>query len=63
MNGAFRDTWTKLSPTERDVVTALSMVYEELSVLALSRLLNNIGLRSPVGVNRFTHADTEVIVQ
>jgi hypothetical protein len=62
MNGAFRDTWTKLSPTERDVVTALSMVYEERSVLDLSRLLNKIGLRPPVGENRFTHADTEVIV-
>ena len=62
MNGAFRDTWNKLSPTERDVVTALSIVYEERSVLDFSRLLNKIGVRPPVGESRFTHAGTEEII-
>ena len=62
MNGDFRSTWTKLSPTEQDVAIALSMVYEERSVLDLSRLLNKIGVRPPKGENRFTHADTEQIV-
>jgi len=58
----FRDTWNSLSPTERDVATALSIAYEERSVLDLSRLLNKIGLRPPVGESRFTHAVTEQIV-
>lgn len=62
MNGAFRETWTALSPTERDVATALSVVYEEKSVLDLSRLLNKIGLQPPKGELRFTHAATEEIV-
>ena len=62
MNGVFRDTWSSLSPTERDVATALSIVYEEKSVLDFSRLLNKIGLRPPVGESRFTHAVTEQIV-
>lgn len=62
MNGVFRDTWSSLSPTERDVATVLSIVYEEKSVLDFSRLLNKIGLRPPVGENRFSHATTEVFV-
>ncbi|WP_020571767.1 DEAD/DEAH box helicase [Neolewinella persica] len=62
MNGVFRDTWSNISPTERDVATALSIVYEEKSVLDFSRLLNKIGLRPPVGESRFTHAVTEQIV-
>lgn len=62
MNGSFRETWTSLSPTERDVATALSMVYEEKSVLDFSRLLNKIGLQPPKGELRFTHAATEQIV-
>jgi len=62
MNGAFRDTWTSLTPTERDVATALSVVYEEKSVLDFSRLLNKIGLQPPKGEMRFTHAVTEQIV-
>ena len=62
MSVAFRETWSKLSPTERDVVTVLSMVYEQRSVLDLSRLLNKIGLRPPVGESRFTHAGTEAMV-
>ncbi len=62
MNGAFRTTWKSLSATERDVATAMSIVYEERSVLDLSRLLNKIGLAPPAGESRFTHADTEEIV-
>lgn len=62
MNGAFRATWTALTPTERDVATALSVVYEEKSVLDFSRLLNKIGLAPPKGEPRFTHAATEQIV-
>ncbi|WP_273443770.1 DEAD/DEAH box helicase [Neolewinella agarilytica] len=62
MNGVFREIWTNLSATERDVATALSVVYEERSVLDLSRLLNKIGLQPPVGESRFTHAVTEQIV-
>ncbi|OAV43275.1 DEAD/DEAH box helicase [Lewinella sp. 4G2] len=62
MNGNFRALWADLSATERDVAVVLSMVYEERSVLDLSRLLNKIGLHPPKGENRFTHAVTEEIV-
>ena len=62
MNGAFRTTWTALTPTERDVATALSVIYEENSILDFSRLLNKIGLQPPRGESRFTHAATEEIV-
>ncbi|MBC6996267.1 DEAD/DEAH box helicase [Neolewinella lacunae] len=62
MNGVFREIWTSLNATERDVAIALSAVYEERSVLDLSRLLNKIGLQPPVGEPRFTHAATEQIV-
>ncbi|MBB4078783.1 hypothetical protein GGR28_001400 [Lewinella aquimaris] len=62
MNGAFRTTWKTLSATERDVATAMSIVYEERSVLDLSRLLNKIGMPPPAGESRFTHAATEEIV-
>jgi superfamily II DNA or RNA helicase len=62
MNGAFREIWTSLTTTERDIATALSIVYEERSVLDLSRLLNKIGLQPPVGELRFTHAGTEQVV-
>lgn len=62
MNGAFRTTWTALTSTERDVAIAMSAVYEESSVLDLSRRLNKIGLAPPVGELRFTHAATEEIV-
>ena len=62
MNGAFRAAWKNLSLTERDVATAMSMVYEERSVLDLSRLLNKIGMPPPPGESRFTHAATEEIV-
>lgn len=62
MNGAFRETWTSLSSTERDVVTALSIVYEEKSVLDLSRLLNKIGMPPPRGESRFSHAGTEELI-
>ena len=40
----------------------MSIVYEERSVLDLSRLLNKIGMPPPPGESRFTHADTEAIV-
>ncbi|PHK97277.1 helicase [Neolewinella marina] len=40
----------------------MSIVYEERSVLDLSRLLNKIGMAPPPGESRFTHADTEQIV-
>ncbi|MTB52066.1 DEAD/DEAH box helicase [Lewinella sp. W8] len=62
MNGLFRETWTNLTATERDVATVLSIVFEERSVLDLSRLLNKIGLQPPPGETRFTHAGTEQIV-
>lgn len=62
MIAAFRETWTSLTSTERDVVTALSVVYEEKSVLDLSRLLNKIGLAPPPGESRFSHAGTEALV-
>ncbi|MGB3798426.1 MAG: hypothetical protein WA952_01355, partial [Lewinella sp.] len=62
MNGAFRAAWKNLSATDRDVATAMSMVYEERSVLDLSRLLNKIGMTPPAGESRFTHAATEEIV-
>ncbi|PPK87180.1 SNF2 family DNA or RNA helicase [Neolewinella xylanilytica] len=62
MNGAFRAAWKNLSATDRDVATAMSIVYEERSVLDLSRLLNKIGMPPPAGESRFTHADTEDIV-
>ena len=62
MNGAFRDHWTSLTPTERDVVIAMSVVYEEKSVLDLSRLLTKIGIQPPKGESRFSHAATEEIV-
>ena len=62
MTGNFRETWKSLNATERDVATAFSMVYEERSVLDLSRLLNKIGLHPPPGQSRFTHAETEEIV-
>ena len=62
MNASFLDTWNALSTTERDLVVAMSMVYEERSVLDLSRLLNKIGLRPPPGEPRFMHASTEEMV-
>jgi superfamily II DNA or RNA helicase len=62
MNGAFRPIWKELSATERDVATAMSIVFEERSVLDLSRLLNKIGMAPPAGESRFTHAETEAIV-
>ena len=62
MNGAFRTTWKSLSATERDVAIALSIVFEERSVLDLSRLLNKITMPPPAGESRFTHAATEEIV-
>ncbi len=62
MNGALRAAWKNLSATDRDVATAMSIVYEERSVLDLSRLLNKIGMPPPPGESRFTHADTEEIV-
>ncbi|MEL7159794.1 MAG: hypothetical protein AAFN92_03475, partial [Bacteroidota bacterium] len=62
MNGAFREIWSGLTATERDVATALSVVYEERSVLDLSRLLNKIALQPPKGEPRFTHAATEQLV-
>ncbi len=62
MNGALRAAWKNLSATDRDVATAMSIVYEERSVLDLSRLLNKIGMAPPAGESRFTHADTEEIV-
>ena len=62
MNGAFRTTWKSLSATERDVAIALSIVFEERSVLDLSRLLNKIAMPPPAGESRFTHAATEEIV-
>ncbi|THH35538.1 DEAD/DEAH box helicase [Neolewinella litorea] len=62
MNGALRAAWKNLSATDRDVATAMSIVYEERSVLDLSRLLNKIGMAPPPGESRFTHADTEQIV-
>ncbi|NJB87808.1 DNA gyrase inhibitor GyrI [Lewinella marina] len=62
MNGALRAAWKNLSTTDRDVATAMSIVYEERSVLDLSRLLNKIGMAPPPGESRFTHADTEQIV-
>ena len=62
MTGAFRTTWKSLSATERDVAIALSIVFEERSVLDLSRLLNKITMPPPAGESRFTHAVTEEIV-
>lgn len=62
MNGNFREAWSALTTTERDVALVLSMVYEERSVLDLSRLLNKIGLQPPPGESRFMHALTEEIV-
>ena len=62
MTGAFRTTWKSLSATERDVAIALSIVFEERSVLDLSRLLNKITMPPPAGESRFTHAATEEIV-
>ena len=62
MTGAFRTTWKSLTATERDVATAMSIVFEERSVLDLSRLLNKIGMPPPAGESRFTHAGTEEIV-
>ena len=62
MTPPLRPIWTELSPTERDVAIAMSLVYEERSVLDLSRLLNKIGMAPPPGESRFTHAATEAIV-
>ncbi|CAH1000988.1 hypothetical protein LEM8419_01985 [Neolewinella maritima] len=62
MNGAFRTTWKSLSATERDVAIAMSIVFEERSVLDASRLLNKITMPPPAGESRFTHAATEEIV-
>ncbi len=62
MKLTFRKLWTQLSATERDVATAMSIVFEERSVLDLSRLLNKIGMTPPAGESRFTHAATEEIV-
>ena len=62
MTGNFLATWAALSTTEQDLIVAMSIVYEERSVLDLSRLLNKIGLRPPPGEPRFTHAVTEEMV-
>ena len=62
MTTTFRETWSALTTTERDLTVVLSMVYEERSVLDLSRLLNKVGLRPPPGEPRFTHATTEEMV-
>ena len=51
-----------MSATERDVAIAMSIVYEERSVLDLSRLLNKINMPPPAGESRFTHAVTEEII-
>ncbi|MEM7574128.1 MAG: DEAD/DEAH box helicase [Bacteroidota bacterium] len=57
----FREIWTELDTTERDVATVISMVYERISVLDLAHLLNKIGLAPPVGESRFSHARTKEI--
>lgn len=59
----FKDIWSSLTPTERDVAMVWSMVYESQTVLEFSRLLNKIGLPPPAGENRFTHAFTQAVTE
>lgn len=63
MQTAFKDIWSSLSATERDVAMGWSMVYDSLTVLEFSRVLNNIGLEPPRGELRFTHATTQEITE
>ncbi|MEO0628868.1 MAG: hypothetical protein AAFY91_17865, partial [Bacteroidota bacterium] len=57
----FREIRSELDTTERDVLTILSIVYDRISVLDLSHLLNKIGLAPPAGQSRFSHAHTKEI--
>lgn len=63
MQLAFKEIWSSLSATERDVAMGWSMVYESKTVLDFSRILNKIGLQPPAGELRFTHATTLEITE
>ncbi|MEL6140034.1 MAG: hypothetical protein AAFU67_00280, partial [Bacteroidota bacterium] len=59
----FKEIWTNLSSTERDLALVWSMIYEPLTVLEFSRILNKIGLPPPLGESRYTHAATQKITE
>ncbi|MEM9836473.1 MAG: DEAD/DEAH box helicase [Bacteroidota bacterium] len=63
MQSDFKEIWSSLSGTERDLAMVWSMVYESLTVLEFSRLLNKIGMVPPAGEVRYTHAFTQEVTE
>lgn len=63
MQASFKEIWSNLTGTERDLAIVWSMVYESFTVLDFSRILNKIGVVPPVGEERFTHAFTQEVTE
>ncbi len=63
MPASFREIWPALAPVDREVVTILSAIFERISTLELSRLLNKLSIQPPPGTDRYDHAGTNKIAQ